>query len=185
MCRGGALERPSPTCPWTALPQPTLPGRGWLVSPFGANPWWLSVAAALPALLLSILIFMDQQITGVILNRAEYRLRVRPAGEDPRSLDRGTEVPGWGGPGSPSPAPEDRGPRSGLAASLLPHHYLQKGAGFHLDLFCVAALMLLTSALGLPWYVSATVISLAHMDSLQRESRAGVPGEPPSFLGIR
>uniref|UniRef100_A0A8D0WDC6 Anion exchange protein n=1 Tax=Sus scrofa TaxID=9823 RepID=A0A8D0WDC6_PIG len=115
--------------------KPTLPGRGWLVSPFGANPWWLSVAAALPALLLSILIFMDQQITGVILNRAEYRLR--------------------------------------------------KGAGFHLDLFCVAALMLLTSALGLPWYVSATVISLAHMDSLQRESRAGVPGEPPSFLGIR
>ncbi|KAM7320138.1 hypothetical protein ACRRTK_020581 [Alexandromys fortis] len=115
--------------------KPTLPGRGWLVSPFGANPWWLSVAAALPALLLSILIFMDQQITAVILNRAEYRL--------------------------------------------------QKGAGFHLDLFCVAVLMLLTSALGLPWYVSATVISLAHMDSLRRESRACVPGEAPHFLGIR
>ncbi|KAI4584663.1 hypothetical protein MJG53_020706, partial [Ovis ammon polii x Ovis aries] len=115
--------------------KPTLPGRGWLVSPFGANPWWLSVAAALPALLLSILIFMDQQITGVILNRAEYRLR--------------------------------------------------KGAGFHLDLFCVAVLMPLTSALGLPWYVSATVISLAHMDSLRRESRACAPGEAPSFLGIR
>nr|XP_008253051.2 anion exchange protein 4 isoform X12 [Oryctolagus cuniculus] len=81
--------------------KPTLPGRGWLVPPFGANPWWLSVAAALPALLLSILIFMDQQITAVILNRVEYRLR--------------------------------------------------KGAGFHLDLFCVALLMLLTSVLGLPW----------------------------------
>uniref|UniRef100_G1LXE0 Anion exchange protein n=1 Tax=Ailuropoda melanoleuca TaxID=9646 RepID=G1LXE0_AILME len=115
--------------------KPTLPGRGWLVSPFGANPWWLSVAAALPALLLSILIFMDQQITAVILNRAEYKLR--------------------------------------------------KGAGFHLDLFCVALLMLLTSALGLPWYVSATVISLAHMDSLRRESRACALGEPRSFLGIR
>ncbi|CAH7105294.1 Slc4a9 [Phodopus roborovskii] len=115
--------------------KPTLPGRGWLVSPFGANPWWLSVAAALPALLLSILIFMDQQITAVILNRAEYKL--------------------------------------------------QKGAGFHLDLFCVAVLMLLTSALGLPWYVSATVISLAHMDSLRRESKAFVPGEAPHFLGIR
>lgn len=48
---------------------------------------------------------------------------------------------------------------------------LQKGAGFHLDLFCVAALMLLTSALGLPWYVSATVISLAHMDSLSQRRR--------------
>ncbi|KAF6083015.1 solute carrier family 4 member 9 [Phyllostomus discolor] len=81
--------------------KPTLPGRDWLVSSFGTNPWWLSVAAALPALLLSILIFMDQQITAVILNRAEYRLR--------------------------------------------------KGAGFHLDFFCVALLMLLTSALGLPW----------------------------------
>uniref|UniRef100_A0A8C9I5B8 Bicarbonate transporter-like transmembrane domain-containing protein n=1 Tax=Piliocolobus tephrosceles TaxID=591936 RepID=A0A8C9I5B8_9PRIM len=81
--------------------KPTLPGRGWLVSPFGTNPWWWSVAAALPALLLSILIFMDQQITAVILNRVEYRL--------------------------------------------------QKGAGFHLDLFCVAVLMLLTSVLGLPW----------------------------------
>nr|XP_051699188.1 anion exchange protein 4 isoform X1 [Oryctolagus cuniculus] len=115
--------------------KPTLPGRGWLVPPFGANPWWLSVAAALPALLLSILIFMDQQITAVILNRVEYRLR--------------------------------------------------KGAGFHLDLFCVALLMLLTSVLGLPWYVSATVLSLAHMDSLRRESRACAPGEPHSFLGIR
>ncbi|XP_037657529.1 anion exchange protein 4 isoform X3 [Choloepus didactylus] len=115
--------------------KPTLTGRGWLVSPFGANPWWLSMAAALPALFLSILIFMDQQITAVILNRAEYRL--------------------------------------------------QKGAGFHLDLFCVAVLMLLTSALGLPWYVSATVISLAHMDSLRKESRACAPGEPPRFLGIR
>ncbi|XP_070270938.1 anion exchange protein 4 isoform X3 [Myotis yumanensis] len=62
---------------------------------------------------------------------------------------------------------------------------LRKGAGFHLDLFCVALLLLLTSALGLPWYVSATVISLAHMDSLRRESRACALGEPPSFLGIR
>ncbi|XP_066128794.1 anion exchange protein 4 isoform X3 [Saccopteryx bilineata] len=115
--------------------KPTLPGRDWLVSPFGTNPWWLSVAAALPALLLSILIFMDQQITAVILNRAEYRLR--------------------------------------------------KGAGFHLDLFCVAVLMLLTSALGLPWYVSATVISLAHMESLRRESRACAPGGALSFQGIR
>lgn len=93
--------RPSPTCLWNALPQPTLPGRGWLVSPFGANPWWLSVAAALPALLLSILIFMDQQITAVILNRAEYRLQVRL-----QAPDQGTEAPGCI-PGYPSPTPED------------------------------------------------------------------------------
>nr|XP_048298352.1 anion exchange protein 4 isoform X4 [Myodes glareolus] len=73
----------------------------------------------------------------------------------------------------------------GLATpKLLVPTEFKKGAGFHLDLFCVAVLMLLTSALGLPWYVSATVISLAHMDSLRRESRACVPGEAPHFLGI-
>ncbi|XP_036606864.1 anion exchange protein 4 [Trichosurus vulpecula] len=113
----------------------THPGRRWLVPLFGANPWWLCLATALPALLMSILVFMDQQITAVILNRKEYQL--------------------------------------------------QKGAGFHLDLFWVAMLMLLTSALGLPWYVSTTVISLAHMDSLRRESATCVPGELPHFLGIR
>lgn len=89
--------------------------------------------------------------------------------------------------GSGSPLSHPRGQRAQIWASfiLTAPHYLQKGAGFHLDLFCVAVLMPLTSALGLPWYVSATVISLAHMDSLRRESRACAPGEAPSFLGIR
>uniref|UniRef100_A0A7N4P0C4 Anion exchange protein n=1 Tax=Sarcophilus harrisii TaxID=9305 RepID=A0A7N4P0C4_SARHA len=115
--------------------KPTHPDRKWLVPLFGTNPWWLCLATALPALLMSILVFMDQQITAVILNRKEYQL--------------------------------------------------QKGAGFHLDLFWVAMLMLLTSAFGLPWYVSTTVISLAHMDSLRRESATCAPGELPRFLGIR
>uniref|UniRef100_A0A4X2KTK2 Solute carrier family 4 member 9 n=1 Tax=Vombatus ursinus TaxID=29139 RepID=A0A4X2KTK2_VOMUR len=86
--------------------KPTHPGRRWLVPLFGANPWWLCLATALPALLMSILVFMDQQITAVILNRKEYQL--------------------------------------------------QKGAGFHLDLFWVAMLMLMTSAFGLPWYQRLT-----------------------------
>lgn len=63
--------------------------------------------------------------------------------------------------------------------------WLQKGAGFHLDFFCVSLLMVLTSVMGLPWYVSATVISLAHMDSLKKESTTCAPGEQPKFLGIR
>lgn len=50
------------------------------------------MAAALPALLLSILIFMDQQITAVILNRVEYRLQVRTAGQGPRPRDRSSRV---------------------------------------------------------------------------------------------
>lgn len=44
--------------------------------PFGKNPWWVYLASALPALLVTILIFMDQQITAVIVNRKEHKLRV-------------------------------------------------------------------------------------------------------------
>ncbi|NWV50010.1 S4A4 protein, partial [Daphoenositta chrysoptera] len=115
--------------------KPTNPARGWIVFPFGANPWWVCLVSAVPAVLVTILIFMDQQITAVILNRREYKL--------------------------------------------------QKGAGFHLDLLCVSLLMVVTSVTGLPWYVSATVISLAHMESLRKESATSAPGEHPEFLGIR
>ncbi|KAF1611547.1 UNVERIFIED_CONTAM: Electrogenic sodium bicarbonate cotransporter 1, partial [Eudyptes pachyrhynchus] len=115
--------------------KPTNPARGWIVFPFRANPWWVCLVSAVPAILVTILIFMDQQITAVILNRREYKL--------------------------------------------------QKGAGFHLDLLCVSLLMVVTSATGLPWYVSATVISLAHMESLRKESATSAPGEHPEFLGIR
>uniref|UniRef100_A0A8C3KC22 Anion exchange protein n=1 Tax=Calidris pygmaea TaxID=425635 RepID=A0A8C3KC22_9CHAR len=115
--------------------KPTNPARGWIIFPFGANPWWICLMSAVPAVLVTILIFMDQQITAVILNRREYKL--------------------------------------------------QKGAGFHLDLLCVSFLMVVTSVTGLPWYVSATVISLAHMESLRKESATSAPGEHPKFLGIR
>lgn len=56
--------------------QPTSPHRGWFVPPFGGNPWWVYLASALPALLVTILIFMDQQITAVIVNRKEHKLKV-------------------------------------------------------------------------------------------------------------
>ncbi|NWX12438.1 S4A4 protein, partial [Aegotheles bennettii] len=115
--------------------KPTNPARSWIVFPFGANPWWVCLVSAVPAVLVTILIFMDQQITAVILNRREYKL--------------------------------------------------QKGAGFHLDFLCVSLLMVITSITGLPWYVSATVISLAHMESLRKERATSAPGEHPEFLGIR
>ncbi|XP_025024240.1 anion exchange protein 4 [Python bivittatus] len=127
------LETPKLIVPSTF--QPTNPKRDWLVFPFGANPWWIYLVSSVPAILVIILIFMDQQITAVILNRKEYKL--------------------------------------------------QKGAGFHLDFLCVSLLMIVTSFMGLPWYVSATVISLAHMDSLKKESTTCAPGEQPKFLGIR
>ncbi|XP_033828002.1 solute carrier family 4 member 4a isoform X1 [Periophthalmus magnuspinnatus] len=115
--------------------KPTNPTRGWFVPVFGGNPWWVYLASALPALLVTILIFMDQQITAVIVNRKENKLK--------------------------------------------------KGAGYHLDLFWVAVLLALCSFLGLPWYVAATVISIAHIDSLKMETETSAPGEQPKFLGVR
>lgn len=56
--------------------QPTRTDRGWLVMPFGKNPWWWYLASAVPALLVTILIFMDQQISAVIVNRKENKLKV-------------------------------------------------------------------------------------------------------------
>ncbi|KAG8134279.1 putative Anion exchange protein, partial [Naja naja] len=106
--------------------KPTHPDRSWFITPFGGNPWWVYMAAAIPALLVTILIFMDQQITAVI-----------------------------------------------------------KGAGYHLDLFWVAVLMIICSFMGLPWYVAATVISIAHIDSLKMETETSAPGEQPKFLGVR
>ncbi|XP_052317718.1 electrogenic sodium bicarbonate cotransporter 4-like isoform X1 [Oncorhynchus keta] len=115
--------------------KPTRPDRGWIVLPFGKNPWWVYLASFVPALLVTILIFMDQQISAVIVNRKENKLR--------------------------------------------------KGCGYHLDLFWVGVLMAVCSFLGLPWYVAATVISIAHIDSLKMESESSAPGEQPQFLGVR
>ncbi|XP_059193442.1 electrogenic sodium bicarbonate cotransporter 4 [Centropristis striata] len=115
--------------------KPTRPDRGWLVMPFGKNPWWVYLASFVPALLVTILIFMDQQISAVIVNRKENKLK--------------------------------------------------KGCGYHLDLFWVGVLMAVCSFMGLPWYVAATVISIAHIDSLKMESESSAPGEQPQFLGVR
>nr|XP_008119790.1 PREDICTED: sodium bicarbonate cotransporter 3 isoform X3 [Anolis carolinensis] len=55
--------------------EPTRKDRGWLIDPLGSNPWWTLLIAAVPALLCTILIFMDQQITAVIINRKEHKLK--------------------------------------------------------------------------------------------------------------
>ncbi|XP_066588803.1 electroneutral sodium bicarbonate exchanger 1 isoform X2 [Prorops nasuta] len=55
--------------------KPTLESRGWMIWPFQRNPWWTAIVAFLPALLGTILIFMDQQITAVIVNRKENKLK--------------------------------------------------------------------------------------------------------------
>uniref|UniRef100_A0A663EDD6 Anion exchange protein n=1 Tax=Aquila chrysaetos chrysaetos TaxID=223781 RepID=A0A663EDD6_AQUCH len=50
-------------------------GEGWFINPIGPNPWWTVLAALIPALLCTILIFMDQQISAVIVNRKEHKLK--------------------------------------------------------------------------------------------------------------
>ena len=115
--------------------QPTSGRDSWLIHPLGSNnPWWSMVGALLPALLGTILVFMDQQITVVIVNRKENKLK--------------------------------------------------KGCGYHLDLFVIAILVVICSIFGLPWCEAATVLSIAHVQSLTRESESSAPGEKPKFLGI-
>lgn len=128
-----AVDTPKLTVP--AELRPTWSGRSWTVPLFGTNPVWTCVVAILPAMLATILIFMDQQITAVIVNRKE--------------------------------------------------HKLNKGGGYHLDLFIVAILIVICSIFGLPWFVAATVLSINHVRSLTRESESSAPGEKPQFLGIR
>ncbi|XP_072139278.1 sodium bicarbonate cotransporter 3-like isoform X3 [Mobula birostris] len=55
--------------------EPTRKDRGWFIDPLGPNQWWTMLAALVPALLCTILIFMDQQITAVIVNRKEHKLK--------------------------------------------------------------------------------------------------------------
>lgn len=63
--------------------KPTWEGRDWVVSHallfpehLLTNPWWVDVfLAPVFAILATILIFMDQQITAVIVNRKEYKLQ--------------------------------------------------------------------------------------------------------------
>lgn len=109
--------------------------RGWIVPPLDKNPWYTILIAAVPALLGTILIFLDQQITAVIVNRKENKLK--------------------------------------------------KGSGYHLDIFILSLLIVLTSVMGLPWFVAATVRAMTHVNSLRVESEAAAPGEKPEFFGIR
>lgn len=53
----------------------TRPGRSWVVNPMGIDIWWLVPFAIIPAVLATILIFLDQQITAVIVNRKEHKLK--------------------------------------------------------------------------------------------------------------
>uniref|UniRef100_A0A8C5CHJ9 Anion exchange protein n=1 Tax=Gadus morhua TaxID=8049 RepID=A0A8C5CHJ9_GADMO len=69
------LGIPSPKLQVPSKFKPTRDDRGWLINPVGPNPWWTTIITVIPALLCTILIFMDQQITAVIINRKEHKLK--------------------------------------------------------------------------------------------------------------
>jgi anion exchange protein len=59
--------------------KPTRDDRGWVINPGAVTYWWMIPLAVIPALLATILVFLDQQITSVIVNRKEHKL-VKPHG---------------------------------------------------------------------------------------------------------
>ena len=50
--------------------------REWVINPGLLKPWYMIILAILPALLATILVFLDQQITAVIVNRKEHKFKV-------------------------------------------------------------------------------------------------------------
>jgi len=54
---------------------PTLAGRSWLLNPFHPDlPRWVWFAAAVPALLAAILVYLDQNITARLINSPDHKL---------------------------------------------------------------------------------------------------------------
>ena len=107
----------------TVLPALSIPdivgttsGRPWLVPLMDVSPK-LRLLCAIPAIMATILLFMDQNITVRLVMSKQNKLK--------------------------------------------------KGSGLHLDMFVVSLITALTSVLGMPWMVAATVRSLAHVRSLQ------------------
>lgn len=57
---------------------PSMNGRSWIVSPGGMNkpvPVWMAFACIVPALLVYILVFMETQISELIIDKKERKLR--------------------------------------------------------------------------------------------------------------
>lgn len=139
--------------------KPTLSTRGWLISPFTNKIWWWFVAF-FPALLGVILIFMDQQITAVIVNRKENKLR-KGCGYH---LDL-------------------------FVLAILIQICTVFGLPWQVCRFEFIVNPIFTNnnilKIRLFRFVAATVLSINHVNSLKLESECAAPGEKPQFLGVR
>lgn len=107
----------------------TTSGRPWLV-PLMDLPVWARFAAFLPALMATVLLFLDQNITVRVVNNPSYKMK--------------------------------KGRRVGNVLD-----------GMHADMFIVSILTALTSLIGFPWLVAATVRSISHVRALSKFDKDG------------
>jgi hypothetical protein len=116
-----AVEKYKIVLPTLAVPEilSSTSGRPWLVDIFSVSNN-IKLLAVLPALMATVLLFMDQNITVRLIMSKQNKLK--------------------------------------------------KGSGIHLDMLVVAIVTTITSLLGMPWMVAATVRSLAHLRSLKEYS---------------
>jgi len=117
--------------PALAIPQTfaTTSGRPWLV-PLADLPVWARWGAFFPALMATVLLFLDQNITVRLVNNPQYKMQ--------------------------------KGRRKN---SMLD--------GMHADLLVISGLTFVTSLLGLPWLVAATVRSISHVRALSVFTESG------------
>lgn len=135
--------------------KPTLSTRGWLIYPFtNSFGWW--IVAFFPALLGVILIFMDQQITAVIVNRKENKLK-KGCGYH---LDL-------------------------FVLAVLIQICSTFGLPWYVITRKLLIAINLLTLLIINRFVAATVLSINHVNSLKLESECAAPGEKPQFLGVR
>ena len=107
----------------------TTSGRPWLV-PFMDLPVWARFFAFLPALMATVLLFLDQNITVRVVNNPRYQM--------------------------------EKGRRKGNVLD-----------GMNADLLVVSILTALTSFIGFPWLVAATVRSISHVRALSKFDKDG------------
>ena len=119
------------TLPSLSIPQTfaTTSGRPWLV-PLMDLPVWARWGAFLPALMSTVLLFLDQNITVRLVNNPQYKM--------------------------------EKGRRK---SNMLD--------GMHADMLVISVLTFLTSLVGLPWLVAATVRSISHVRALSNFDSAG------------
>lgn len=107
----------------------TTSGRPWLV-PLMDLPVWARWASFLPALMATVLLFLDQNITVRIVNNPRYKM--------------------------------EKGRRK---ANVLD--------GMHADMLVISLLTAVTSIIGFPWLVAATVRSISHVRALSKFDKDG------------